>query len=255
MKKLLLMFLVVMLGISGCVHTRSGSINEVIDKPYYASVSIVNKVNRTFGAGTIIYNGVGRYMTVLTAAHVIKGMQNKGIKKFYVFAPYDGFHRRVLVHKIDVGRDLALLIGTTKETKDGPYIKIARYSPSIGDTVYAVGSPLGDNGTVTKGIVSNFQDKAAQRAKRYRARKKAEKFRKFFKKFFKRKLKVPKPYKKDPVRLYRFTAPVFYGNSGGGLFNVKSELIGVVIRIQIFNRVPVPGAGFVASLETIREFL
>jgi len=135
--------------------------------------------------------------------------------------------------------------------KDGPYIKIARDSPSIGDTVYAVGSPLGDNHTVTKGIISNFQDKAAQRAKRNRIRKNTEKFRKFFK----RKLKPLKPYKKDPIKLYRFTAPAFYGNSGGGLFNTKSELIGVVIRIQFFGRIPVPGAAFVTSLETIREFL
>jgi len=116
-----------MFGISGCAHVRSGSVNKVVDKPYYACVSVVNKFNKTFGAGTIIHNGVGQYMTVLTAAHVIKGMQRKGTKKFYVLVPYDGFRRRVLIHKIDVGKDLALLISTTKEIKDGPYKRWSIY--------------------------------------------------------------------------------------------------------------------------------
>jgi S1-C subfamily serine protease len=156
----------------------------------------------------------------------------------------------MIVHSIDHVRDLALLVSVTKETTDGPYSKIARHSPNIGDKVYTIGSPLGDTGTVTDGIISNFQNKAEQRARDYRLMIKYRRFRhtKQFKKLFMNSKKYVSTH-------YRTTTPAFYGNSGGGLFNTDSELVGVIDTIQLFRRNPVPGAAFAVSLETIREFL
>jgi S1-C subfamily serine protease len=109
-----------------------------------------------------------------------------------------------------------------KGKKSGPYAEFAKGHPNIGDKVYTVGAPLGDKGTLTGGIISNFE------------------------------------YKKKLIK-YRFTSPVFFGNSGGGIFNEKMELIGVTISMYFmrlgFATVVVPGAGLAASLKSIKEIM
>jgi S1-C subfamily serine protease len=241
MQKFLTIFLLILFSMSGCAHVRHGSVKKSLDKVYYSSVSIVNKNNRSFGSGTIIHNGAGEYMTVLTAEHVVDGMKKRGSNDIYVFVPYDGLSRKVTVYRIDKSLDLAILISTIKETSNGPYVKLARNSPNIGDKVYAIGSPLGDRNTVTDGIISNFENKAAKRAKTNGSKK------------------LKKLTDKKEAMHYRLTAPIFFGNSGGGLFNDRSELIGVVVSMQYlrlnFAILAVSGAGFAVSLETIREFM
>ena len=229
MKKFLAILLIAVLGLFGCAHVRHGSVNKSIEKIYYSSVSILNEKNVVAGSGTIIVNGVGKYITVVTAAHVIKGLVKRGAKKIHIFSVYDGLYREVMIYKIDNELDLALLISVTKEHKDGPYVNIAHDSPNIGDRVHAIGSPLGDKNTVTDGIISRFEEVS-------------EKF----------------PRKRQASH-YRFTAPIFFGNSGGGLFNDQSELIGVVVSIQTigigFSVIVVPGAAFAVSVESLRDFL
>jgi S1-C subfamily serine protease len=65
--------------------------------------------------------------------------------------------------------------------------------------------------------------------------------------------------KDDKILYYRFTAPSFFGNSGGGLFNDNGELIGVVDALSTYNlrgsTTVVPGGYFAVSLQTINKFM
>jgi len=224
MKKLTALFIVFLLMFAGCsrLPAAGGSVKPEIQTAYFASVAVVDENGSASGAGTIILNRKGYQLAVLTAAHVIKGMQKRGIKKIYVMPAYSRTKTLVKVHKIDYKSDLALLLGYPKEKRDGPYVQLASSAPNIGDTIWAIGSPMGTKWTVGKGILSNFE---MLKGKTY----------------------------------YRITADMFFGNSGGGLFNEKNELIGVVNSIQVitvgFAIIIVPGANYAVSLKTVKKFL
>ena len=67
--------------------------------------------------------------------------------------------------------------------------------PPSGQTVFAIGSPFGLQNTVTSGVVSAYRNEAGR-------------------------------------PLIQFDAPVNPGNSGGGLFNLDGELIGIPTSIR-----------------------
>jgi len=223
LNKLGVLLLCCMMSIS-CASTlqREGSINPSIENIYLSSVTIKDCSGKSYGSGTIIHNGVGQRMFILTAAHVVAAVQGNK-KKTCVSTAYDSILRPVGVYKIDPKIDLALLYGKKKETKKGPAVKISLYAPNIGDSVRVIGTPLGSDRTVTDGIVSNFETM-------------------------------------EGIDLYRTTAATYYGNSGGGMFNSKGELIGVAhaileARRTMFTTQVVPGGFFFVSLKTIRTFM
>lgn len=221
MKKLISLLTILLLLVGGCSQLPTGSIRSEIRPAYCASVAVVTETGRATGSGTIILNKKGYQLAVLTAAHVVRAMQKKGLK-IYVMPSYSKAKVLVRVQKIDDSSDLALLLGHPKEKRDGPYAKLASGEPNIGDTVWAIGSPMGSKWTVGKGIISNFE-------------------------IIKHRM------------YYRITADMFFGNSGGGLFNEHNELVGVVNSIQIlrigFSIIIVPGANFAVPLKTVRKFL
>lgn len=189
-------------------------------KAYLSSVYIMVlnhdlKVGK--GSGTIIENSANKYLKVITAAHVI-GDNYKG-KLISVSLTYNNERRIMKVLKIDYELDLAILISYTKEKEDGPFIKIAeKYSPKLGSGLYAIGSPFGDKYTITKGILSYYRE-------------------------------VP------PKILYKITAHISFGSSGGGVFNENDELIGVVHAIEVIRGLGIiPGQNFAISLESIYLF-
>jgi S1-C subfamily serine protease len=57
------------------------------------------------------------------------------------------------------------------------------------------------------------------------------------------------------------SAPIIFGNSGGGIFNSDGELIGIASRVAVyavgFDGIPhiVPHMGVATNLETIKKFL
>lgn len=201
---------------------RAGFVNAEIENPYLSSVSITDKKGDVSGSGTIIWNKKNDYLMVITAAHVVESMKEKKIPVHITFS-YSSAIKPMRVVKVRTNKDLALLMGNSKEISDGPYVRIATSRPNIGDDVWAIGSPLGTKYTTTKGNLSNFE-------------------------------------KEEYKSVYRFTAPIFFGNSGGGLFNSDGELIGVVygvlyIRLNIFSVLVVPGGYYAVSLEEVRKFL
>lgn len=118
------------------------------------------------GAGTVI-DKVGTSMYILTCYHVIDyvvQMNEKGIPiQVQIGYPIINQDKEgkgmvsylVTIVKQDPKNDLALLkteiVDNTLEV-----IKLANKCPSIGDTVFSVGSPLGMIRTLSKGVISNF---------------------------------------------------------------------------------------------------
>jgi S1-C subfamily serine protease len=103
--------------------------------------------------------------------------------------------------------------------------RIACSEPVRGEPVYIVGNPMGDlYSSVTAGIVSSTQ-------RDYRL------------------INFPAP--KDKAPLMQISGGVVGGNSGGSVWNVKGELVGVPVLASRINEV----LGFAAPLASIKEFL
>jgi len=121
--------------------------------------------------------------TVLTNHHVIEGGSAATV------TTYGGDESQaVLVSGYDAGIDLAVL--QTEFTDTVPVV-FAQKSPEHGDTIYALGSALGETDTFTTGIISN-------------------------------------PCRiKDGVEYIQIDAALSPGNSGGPLINDRGEVLGV----------------------------
>ena len=161
-------------------------------------------------------------MVVLTAAHVIEAMQKRK-KVIKVTTAFDKIERIFEVLKMDSDKDLALIYSINNEKKRCPFVKIASRGPKIGDSVWVIGTPMGAERTVTNGIISNY-------------------------------------LKEKKVFLYRSTAVMYYGNSGGGMFNSRGELVGVAhgvltAQLNIFVAEIVPGGFFFIGLPSIKAFM
>jgi len=125
-------------------------------------------------------------------------------------------YKQVRIIAINKFADLALL---HIEDKDAPKFKSmilgSTESLVVGDSVFAIGSPLGFERTVTEGIVST---------------------------------------KTRPMQgeLYlQTTAQINPGNSGGPLFNLNGEVIGVTNMKIMFGE----GLGFAIPIEAVKFFL
>lgn len=127
----------------------------------------------------------------------------------------------------------ATLIGTDQKTdialikieKDGlPYAKIADSdSIEIGDDAIAIGNPLGTGITVTNGIVSAIHKEIT--------------------------------INRETMSLIQTNAEINSGNSGGGLFNINGELIGIVnaktSSPTSINSASVEGLGYAIPSNTV----
>ena len=214
-----LLISLVFLFLSGCVgEIREGYINKNIQNIYLSSVSITNCFGGVYGSGIIVHNKVGHKMFVLTAAHVVSG--NHEICAQPIF---DGRERRMRRYKSDEKLDLALVCGSTSEPKTGPSVLMSLRTPNIGDPIISIGSVKSKEGTVTNGIISNFE------------------------------------VSEEGIVYYKATAEIYHGSSGGGLFNANGELIGVACmtrRYAPFGFYEIaPGHFFFIGLETIRKFM
>lgn len=123
---------------------------------------------------------------------------------------------RATIIKVDKAHDLALLL-VQADDKNLPVLPISLTKPKLGDTVFAIGNPLGIKRNVTKGIVSN------------------------------------RIYSKD---FDVIDASITFGNSGGTVINGNGELIGVPSQVPGYDKgIPESNLGFVVKWEVIVNFL
>ncbi len=160
-------------------------------------------VRRGSGSGVII----SQDGYILTNNHVIEGYRSLSV----IF--YDGSRRDATLIGADPLMDLAVV------KVDGPVPGVATLGDSDalqpGETVIAIGSPLGDfRNTVTVGVVSALNRSLGANA---------------------------------PEALIQTDAAINSGNSGGPLINLRGEVIGIntlVVRGSGLGSAPVEGLGF-----------
>jgi serine protease Do len=155
---------------------------------------------------------------LITNFHVIEGETQIGIEVYHLRnGQLDRrTYKQVRIIAMNKFQDLALL---KIEDKDAPKFSRVSLGDSdqlgVGESVFAIGSPLGLERTVTEGIVStktrHFQGE-----------------------------------------LYlQTTAQINPGNSGGPLFNLRGEVVGVTNMKIAFGE----GIGFAIPVEAVRFFL
>ena len=131
--------------------------------------------------------------------------------------------RDATVYAIDPEEDLALIQATPDEEGKLPqheFAVITQQEVHLGDDLHIVGHPSGQWWSYTHGYVSQHRSQI-------------------------------KNASENPVDAFQVSAPVWFGNSGGGAFNARGELVG--IGSWILTRTP--NAGFFIDNDTCRRFL
>ena len=135
---------------------------------------------------------------IITNAHVVEGASSDKVAEKITVILTDGTSYDASVCGYDVRSDLSVLkISENKKVLQCATFVNDNYNLRVGDAVIAIGNPLGElGGTVTNGYVSALD----------------------------REIEI------DGIKmsLLQTDAAINQGNSGGGLFNLNGELIGVV---------------------------
>lgn len=188
---------------------------------YQRALPSVVKVltNDGSGTGVIISNQDNGYL--ITNHHVIDGYRQVGL----VFG-HDQNNEKVTlgsVVKFDQIKDLALI---AIDTKVPGLVPIERSSSgiNIGDDVHAIGHPLGNDWTYTRGYVSQIRKKHAWQSK------------------------LGVSHVADVIQTQ---TPINPGNSGGPLLNASGQLVG----INSFGDTSAQGINFAIKNDSVEEFL
>ena len=156
---------------------------EVAKKIFPSTVLIVTEDNQGvilgYGSGFLVKENI-----IVTNHHVINGASNGYVKFINEDEIYD--IEGVLAH--NENRDLAVL--QISFSGKSNFISYTTSPPEIGEEIYALGNPMGLEGTFSDGIVSGIRNY-------------------------------------DDATLFQITAPISPGNSGGPVVNSKSQLVGV----------------------------
>jgi len=134
------------------------------------------------------------------------------------------WRKRVDVVAKDAVVDLALLETVELAKQTDIAISLSPHEPPLGAQVWTIGSPEGEARTVSHGIISR-------------------------KTFYQNKL------------VYNTDLPIYFGNSGGGVFDSNGEIVGVVWAVRLIpgylfeTNIPIAGSGMIISREEIKHFL
>ena len=192
-----------------------------IQGAFNATVVMITPEGRLIGTGVILEHKKGKVLKILTAWHVAK-VSFPQISAVGLL--YSGEVIPVQTQKFNEAWDLALMTSLIVEDEDGPATTMAAEEPVLGEDVWVIGHPRGLIGNVTKGVLSNIL------------------------------------HADKDLRYYRIDAATFFGNSGGGLFNSKGELIGIAdaLEFQIMFKdqaTIVPGGALCISLYNLKLFV
>jgi serine protease Do len=176
----------------------------------------VVQVRTPEGLGSGFFINADGYL--ITNFHVIEGETEISVE---VYHQTDGqlvrdTYKQVRIIAINKFHDLALL---HIEDKNAPKFKFVTLGSAdaltVGDSVFAIGSPMGLERTVTQGIIST------------------------------------KTRELEGELYLQTTAQINRGNSGGPLFNMAGEVVGVTNMKITFGE----GLGFAIPVELVKNFL
>jgi S1-C subfamily serine protease len=168
--------------------TNNGNQNEEKDIPELllnTTVTVSNFLDKkklNIGSGAFISEKL-----VVTNYHVVEGGNNWELTRF---SDKKKFTAKII--KIDETHDVCILELKNEIVND--YLKINDKYPKIGSDILVSGSPIGLDGTITKGNISNIQ-------------------------------------RKEPFdyELFQISAPISPGSSGGPVVNIKGEVVGIAV--------------------------
>ena len=202
--------------------TEENTIKESINKIYDAVVLVETYKNNTgISTGTgFVYKKDETNGYIITNHHVING----GNKFTVTLTNGNEVEAKLLgsdeysdIAILSIPQDAVIQIATLGESKKS----------EIGDTVFAVGSPLGKEymGTVTKGILSGKE----------------------------RTITVESTTFSQMIEVLQTDAAINPGNSGGPLVNINGEVIGVTSMKLVQNEVE--GMGFAIPIEIVNTLI
>ena len=179
-----------------------------------AGPKVSTKTSGSLGSGVII-NDKGR---ILTAAHVISMATQIEIN----FS--DGTKTTGHVVWVDNFVDLAM-IQAAEVPKGIQHVELAKSGDyNIGEQLIVIGAPLGESHSLSVGYLSGVRDKE------------------------------PLPVSKMVPRFLQTDASINMGNSGGPMFNLDGEVIGIVSHI-LSKSGGSDGLGFAVSIDTIHDVI
>jgi serine protease Do len=176
----------------------------------------VVQVRTPEGLGSGFFINADGYL--ITNFHVIEGETEISVE---VYRQLNGqldreTYKQVKIIAINKFHDLALLHIEDKNAPKFKYVTLGSSDAlSVGDSVFAIGSPLGLERTVTEGILST------------------------------------KTRELEGELYLQTTAQINPGNSGGPLFNLAGEVVGVTNMKITFGE----GLGFAIPVELVKSFL
>lgn len=203
------------------------------------------KMAKASGSGVYIKKEAGKKAVVLTAAHVVKEDNILEIAIYQCPIPYKNKNecskKLVSILAINIEKDLALLETVNPESKNGLFAKLSNSYPKIGEKVLVVGSPAGKPHSIYDGLFASAMWTQSP---------------------------ISEADDPDLMLMYQISAPIFEGNSGGPIFNMKGELIGIVDMglvqpilfadengLYLLGIIPIPGMNYAVSLPEISLFL
>lgn len=135
------------------ISTQTTTIEQVIS--HAVEVHVVKDGAIAVGSGVLYNSGGGLY--VLTAAHVAEPSSMYLVERKSI----DDENKSTMWMGDLVARDevsdwaIIRLVGETQDIREGT--SFMSVPPRAGEEVYAVGSPLGEENTITEGIVANHK--------------------------------------------------------------------------------------------------
>lgn len=222
MKKITSLFILLLALTSACTKCTTGDIRSAW-VPFISNASVA--LVRRDGDGDVGAYCSGVWVSqsvILTAAHCTKNGENgfisyitKSVEPQIFEEPSAIFAASVRV--VDEKHDLALL--DTSIPFKHEFARLADLSPAVGDDIITVGSTIGLTWSVSGGNVGA-----------YRARLK-----------FMTDTEGP---------FMQIVSAAYFGNSGGGVFNMRGQLVGIVIE-----KTPAPTVSMAVHRATIRQLL
>jgi putative serine protease PepD len=212
-----------------CVlESRKEYVKNILRKSGPAVVKVANRTTGSTGSGSILRNDG----LILTNYHVVEGEKQGGW--FEIHLNENPWYSMGPCIAFDKGKDLALI--QISGSSNFPVVKLSTETPEQGDDVIAVGSPLGLQDTVTKGIISNKE------------------------RHFSYLDGV------TDIKMLQIDAAINGGNSGGALLNMNGELVGVPsMKLgdsltkdssgNITGVYPIESIGFAIHIDEVRDFL
>ena len=198
----------------GSAGTDVFAVSEVVRKVQESVVQIYTESGA--GSGVIISSELG---WVITCNHVIDGASN------FVVELFDGTQYSATLQGADSDTDIAILkIDPSQRTLTAATLGVSD-NLVVGEQIVVIGNPLGTlGGTVTQGIISAKERRIS--------------------------------FNNDDgtttvMTLIQTDAAINAGNSGGAMFNLKGELVGIVNAK--YSSTGVEGLGFAIPIDKAYE--